>query len=117
MMYKAFAALTLVGAPIVVLVVQSLAPQHPTAAAPAAPPPGFGPAQPFAPVAQPAPMVAPAPAPMSNVPPPDPASFGQPMPDATKPFLSPGDGLPGSPPAPPAPVDGEGAEGAAPPAG
>ena len=87
MHYKAFAAITLIAAPIIVLVVQGIAPHTPVqpAAAPAA---ALPPAVQARPVVQPAPMPVPA-APES-----DPAAFGQPMPDAGKPFLSPGNGLP-----------------------
>lgn len=97
MLYKAFAAVTLIAAPIIVLIVQSFAPQAPVqpAAAPMAVPPPVISAQP-----QPPPM----PAPMApSAPAPDTAAFGQPMPDAGKPFLSPGNGLPGGP----APIAGD----------
>lgn len=88
MLYKAFAVITLIAAPIVVLIVQSVAPQAPSAAHPAPAP---------APAAyqQPAPIISqPAPMPPSIEPAPDPATFGQPMPEAGKPFLAPGAGLP-----------------------
>jgi hypothetical protein len=84
MLYKAFAVITLIAAPIVVLIVQSVAPQPPSAAHPAP-----------AAYQQPAPIISqPAPMPPSIEPAPDPAAFGQPMPEAGKPFLEPGNGLP-----------------------
>ena len=103
MMYKAFAAVTLVAAPIIVLVVQSRLPQKP--------------AQPAAAV-QPAPVIQPAVQPMPIVtnatPAPTPVPFGQPMPDAGKPFLTPGNGLPAGSTAPPPPVVIESNDGSAP---
>lgn len=102
MLYKAFAALTLIAAPIIVLIVQGFAPQAPVqpAAAPMAVSPAAISTQPQ-PEPQPMPMAPSAPAP-------DPAAFGQPMPDAGKPFLSPGNGLPGGP----APLAGENSDSA-----
>ncbi len=86
MLYKAFAVITLIAAPIIVLIVQSVAPQPPSTAAPVAAP---------APYQQPAPLISqPAPMAASIEPAPDPAAFGQPMPEAGKPFLAPGNGLP-----------------------
>jgi len=102
MMYKAFAALTLVAAPIVVLVVQSIVPQ-PAQIAPSAPT-FVAPAAPAAPAAPSIPSVAQPPMPAASLP--DPASFGQPMPDAGKPMLAPGNGLPAGAPAAPQPVGG-----------
>ena len=95
MMYKAFAAITLIAAPIITFVAQGIAPhqssQPPVAAA--APQ-----------LVQPAPAVAPAPPPIvsSAAPVPEPVAFGQPMPKAGKPFLAPGQGLPNEAPTPPA---------------
>lgn len=105
MMYKAFAAITLVAAPIIVLVTQSVLPTHPT--------------QPDAPAVQPAlpvvaPVVPPAPVVTSLAPAtgPESAAFGEPMPDAGKPFLIPGSGPPGAEIAPqpsqPEPVGADG---------
>ena len=95
MMYKAFAAITLIAAPIITFVAQGVAPhqssQPPVAAA--APQ-----------LVQPAPAVAPAPPPIvsSAAPVPEPAAFGQPMREAGQPFLAPGQGLPNEAPTPPA---------------
>lgn len=86
MMYKAFATITLVAAPIIVLVAQSLVPQpHKEAVAAAV--------QPTAPTSMP--VVAPLPAPVVTEIAPDPSAFGQPMPQAGQPFLSPGNGFGG----------------------
>lgn len=90
MLYKAFAAITLIAAPIIVLVAQSMTPQSPV------PHPSQA-VQP--PVQQEAPVMPPVAAPTAVEPISDPASFGQPMPDAGKPFLTPGNGLPALPPA------------------
>lgn len=108
MMYKAFAAITLVAAPIIVLVTQSLLPQQPVR-------PGAATVQPVAtPVvqsaAQPMPIVT---APPSG-PAQEPAPFGQPLPDAGQPFLAPGNGLPGGETAPPPPVEIESNDGSVP---
>ena len=89
MLYKAFAAVTLVAAPIIVLIVQGLAPHAPAQSA-SAPAPLI--------VQQAAPMPQQAPAPSIEQPPEAPMPFGQPMPDAGKPFLSPRNGLPGGSP-------------------
>jgi hypothetical protein len=105
MLYKAFAAITLLAAPIIVLVVEGAAPHSPGQAA-AVPAPAMPGAIQSAPMAQSAPMPAPMSAPAEPIP--DPAAFGQPMPDAGKPFLSPGNGLP-SAPVPLAPPAEEGA--------
>lgn len=102
MLYKAFAAITLIAAPIIVLVVQSVALQSPAPHASSAV---------QAPVQQEAPMMQPPPSSAAPEPTSDPASFGQPMPDAGKPFLTPGNGLPGTAPA----MEGEADNGAAPP--
>lgn len=105
MMYKAFAAITLVAAPMLVLVVQSVAPQ------PATPGPAVSAVtQPIQPVLQPAPVAGPSS--MVAAPIVDPASFAQPLPEAGKPMLTLGNGLPErqSPP----PSAGEGAEDVAP---
>ena len=88
MLYKAFAAITLIAAPIIVLIAQSVAPQSP------APHPSSA-IQP--PVQQQAPMMQP-PITAAPLPTSDPTPFGQPMPDAGKPFLTPGNGLPGAAP-------------------
>ncbi|KKW91319.1 hypothetical protein [Sphingobium chungbukense] len=87
MIYKAFAAITLIAAPIIVLTVQSFVPGQPAASAPM----GAAPAASIAPVAAP---VQPGPPPPPAVSDAGTASFGQPMPDAGKPFLAPGAGLP-----------------------
>jgi len=84
MLYKAFAAITLIAAPIIVLLAQSVTPRPAAQPAPAV-------VQPSEPVAPSAPIAAPA------LSPPDPAPFGQPMPEAGQPFLTPGNGLPGAP--------------------
>ncbi|ANI77193.1 MULTISPECIES: hypothetical protein [Sphingobium] len=101
MHYKAFAAITLIAAPIIVLAVQGIAPHAPVqpSAAPSAVLPS--------PVQAP-PVVQPAPMPVPAAPEPDAAAFGQPMPDAGKPFLSPGNGLPAVA-APAAGASGDGA--------
>lgn len=107
MMYKAFAAITLVAAPIIVLVTQSVLPTHPT--------------QPDAPAVQPAlsevaPVVPPAPVVTSVAPAINPASlaFGEPTPDAGKPSLIPGSGPPGgevaTQPSQPEPVGADGSD-------
>lgn len=87
MIYKAFAAVTLIAAPVIVLTVQSFAPRAshavPTAAVAPAPAPVVMPAEA---------MPSPPPAPMPGA-----ADFGQPMPEAGKPFLAPGAGLPAAP--------------------
>lgn len=87
MIYKAFAAVTLIAAPIIVLTVQSFVPQTNPPAAPAAFAPGVAPAE------QPAP-----PPPTVSAPVTEPASFGQPVAEAGKPFLAPGVGLPAKAP-------------------
>ncbi|WP_449473469.1 hypothetical protein [Sphingobium chungangianum] len=94
MLYKAFAAITLVSAPIIVLLVQGITP-HPSATPSA---PVVQPMIPQPPAQQPLPaqQSVVAPVPMEQAPPP--ISFGQPMPEAGKPFLAPGNGLPGEPP-------------------
>jgi len=91
MIYKAFAAVTLIAAPIVVMTVQSFVPQtNPSQAnmprtSPAVPSDSsFSTAEPAA---------APVP-PSVDAPPADAASFGRPMPEAGRPFLTPGTGLP-----------------------
>ena len=106
MMYKAFAAVTLVAAPIIVLVVQSVAPQP-------SPREAIAVVQPIAPVSAP---IMPPPPPMASAaaPSPEPAAFSQPMPDAGKPFLAPGSGLPGGSIAPQPPVEGESNDGSVP---
>lgn len=100
MIYKSFAVMTLIAAPVMVMAVQAVLPQArqaapaPVTAAPATPAPATpAPLTPTAaapvppPVASPAPM----PAPMPNT---SPASFGQPMPGAGQPSLAAGSGLP-----------------------
>ncbi|WP_150290823.1 hypothetical protein [Sphingobium estronivorans] len=96
MIYKSFAVLTLIAAPIIVLAVQSFVPQTNQPAA-------IGPAMPVTPPPVPAAVpAAVAPAPVADAPvgapPSDSASFGQPMSDAGKPSLSPGTGLPATTP-------------------
>ncbi|WP_176591565.1 hypothetical protein [Sphingobium sp. EM0848] len=88
MIYKAFAAVTLIAAPIIVLTVQSFVPRtnQPTAPSAVAPVPPVT-------VANTPAVSAPVNAPI-GVPPGDAASFGQPVPDAGKPVLAPGAGLP-----------------------
>ncbi|HWV11840.1 MAG TPA: hypothetical protein VN110_00950 [Sphingobium sp.] len=88
MLYKAFAVITLVAAPLIVLMVQGLAPHMPEQTM----------SNPVQPVVEQA-VVAPQPlaAPVLEQPTSPPTSFGQPMPEAGKPFLSPGNGLPGTP--------------------
>ena len=93
MLYKAFAAITLVSAPIIVLLVQGITP-HPSATPSA---PVVQPMVPQPPVEQPLPTQQSVVAPVMEQAPPA-VSFGQPMPEAGKPFLTPGDGLPGEPP-------------------
>lgn len=94
MIYKAFAAVTLIAAPIIVLTAQSFVPPANETAAPA-------PAAPIvAPPVQPAPPSPPVSDPAAGI-----AAFGQPMPDAGKPFLAPGEGLPEAPILPPLPVE------------
>lgn len=99
MIYKAFATVTLIAAPIIVLTVQSFVPQPnqpavASVAAPSALPPST---MPIVTPAPPAPIVT---DPGSN------AAFGQPVPDAGKPFLAPGAGLPeAAPTAQPAAVE------------
>jgi hypothetical protein len=88
MLYKAFAVITLVAAPLIVLMVQGLAPHDP-APVPSAP------VQPV--VEQAAPASQPVAAPAMEQPASSSVSFDQPMPEAGKPFLSPGNGLPGGP--------------------
>ena len=93
MLYKAFAVITLVAAPLIVLMVQGLAPHDP-APVPSAPVPS-APVQPV--VEQAASASQPVAAPAMEQPASSSVSFGQPMPEAGKPFLSPGNGLPGGP--------------------
>ena len=93
MLYKAFAAITLVSAPIIVLLVQGITP-HPSATTPA---PVVEPMVPQPPVQQPLPAQQSVVAPVPMEPTPPAVSFGQPMPEAGKPFLAPGNGLPGEP--------------------
>ena len=88
MLYKAFAVITLVAAPLIVLMVQGLAPHDP-APVPSAP------VQPV--FEQAAPASQPVAAPAMEQPASSSVSFDQPMPEAGKPFLSPGNGLPGGP--------------------
>lgn len=89
MMYRAFAVITLIAAPIVVLFVQNAVPQQPAQPAAVA----AQPAQPLESVPQRLPPVPVS----SSTPQPEAAQFGQPMPDAGKPFLAPGNGLPDAP--------------------
>ena len=91
MIYKAFAAVTLIAAPMIVLTVQSFVPQT---NAPVVAPALSSPAPVVLPTVQPAP-----PSPMVNDPASGSASFGQPVPEAGKPSLVPGTGLPDTPPA------------------
>ncbi|WP_375196468.1 hypothetical protein [Sphingobium sp.] len=103
MIYKAFAAITLIAAPIVVMTVQSFVPQTNLSqtnipqTSPAVPPvSASSTAEPAAAPVQPP----------VNAPPADAASFGQPMPEAGRPFLTPGTGLPdGATPAAAGPVE------------
>lgn len=89
MLYKAFAAFTLIAAPVIVMLAQGFAPApQPQSSAAVVQPAAAIQMAPTMPQVAAAPMPAPEPAA-------PPASFGQPMPDAAKPFLSPGDGLPG----------------------
>ena len=91
MLYKAFAVITLVAAPLIVLMVQGLAPHVPA-------PNMSAPVSPVVERAVPSPQsIA---APDMEQPASSPMSFGQPMPEAGKPFLSPGNGLPGTSSAP-----------------
>ncbi|GLV24871.1 hypothetical protein [Sphingobium sp. Cam5-1] len=94
MLYKAFAAITLVSAPIIVMLVQGITP-HPSATPSA---PVVQPMVPQPPVEQPLPSQQSFVAPMPVEQAPPAVSFGQPMPEAGKPFLTPGNGLPGEPP-------------------
>ena len=96
MSYKAFAAITLIAAPIIALVAQNLAPQSPPQGQ--EPSPAVQP-QPTAPL-----PVVQAPMPAAAQPAPPPAEFGQPLPGAGQPFLTAGNGLPkgGEATAPPA---------------
>lgn len=97
-MYKAFAAVTLVAAPLVVLAVQSFVPQTNHTAAPVVAPFPMAASssqpmpQPILPTVRPAPPVSEGVAPS--------APFGQPMAEAGKPFLAPGTGLPAAAPTP-----------------
>lgn len=91
MLYKAFAVITLVAAPLIVLMVQGLAPHAPAQNMSA-------PMRPVAEQAVPSPH--PIATPAAEQPASPPMSFGQPMPEAGKPFLSPGNGLPGTSSAP-----------------
>lgn len=95
MMYKAFAALTLIAAPILTFAVQGLAPRQPVQPV----------ASPVAPVSAKPAAAAPLPVVSSAQPAPEPVAFGQPIPDAGKPFLAPGNGLPGAAPAPSPDID------------
>ncbi|WP_313808844.1 hypothetical protein [Sphingobium sp.] len=88
MIYKAFAAVTLIAAPIIVLTVQSFVPQTNQPAASSIPP------APSTTIPVVAPAVQPAPPPPAVNDPVASASFGQPVPEAAKPFLTPGAGLP-----------------------
>ncbi len=88
MLYKAFAVITLVAAPLIVLMVQGLAPQD-AAPVPSAPVQSV--------VEQAVAASQPVAAPAMEQPASSSMSFGQPMPEAGKPFLSPGNGLPGGP--------------------
>ena len=87
MLYKAFAVVTLVAAPVIVLMVQGLAPHAPAQSVSV-------PMQPV--VERSAPMPQYVPPPAMEQPAAAPMSFGQPMPEAGRPFLSPGNGLPGA---------------------
>jgi len=103
MIFKNFAIVTLIAAPLIVLAVQTLLPHaaQPAmqATAPETPPPP--------PVAVPpsAPPPVEAPEPMPSVRAVDGAAFGQPMPDAGKPFLASGAELPAEAPPPPTPTE------------
>ncbi|MCB4860864.1 hypothetical protein K7W03_14820 [Sphingobium sp. PNB] len=106
MIYKAFAAVTLIAAPIIVLTVESFVPQSshvvPSAAiVPASAVPAS------APVVMPA-QAAPSPTPPQDTGAQDPgaADLGQPMPEAGRPFLAPGAGLPAAPVPNPTPIEG-----------
>lgn len=102
MIFKNFAIVTLIAAPLIVLAVQTLVPHaaQPAmqATAPETPPP---------PVASPpsAPPPVEAPEPMPSAPSVDGAAFGQPMPDAGKPFVASETGLPAEAPPPPTPTE------------
>lgn len=89
-LYKAFALITLASAPVIVLITQSVTPQPQQAFSPATAATTVP-----APSSAPAPTTQPMPAIMESVA--DPASFSQPFPEAGKPFLAPGAGLPGDP--------------------
>ncbi|GAY22055.1 MULTISPECIES: hypothetical protein [Sphingobium] len=101
MIYKAFAAVTLIAAPIIVLTVESFVPQSSQAVPSAAIVPAS------APVVMPA-QAAPSPTPPQDSGAQDPgaADLGQPMPEAGRPFLAPGAGLPAAPVSNPTPVEG-----------
>lgn len=86
MMYKAFAAITLIAAPIIVLFVQYAVPQRPVQ------PVAVGTPAPQA--VETAPQRLPPDQMAPSAPQPEAAQFGQPMPEAGKPFLTPGNGLP-----------------------
>ena len=114
MIYKAFAAVTLIAAPIIVLTVQSFVPSAPQTAVPSPMAPTPAPVM----MPTPAPVVTPATAMPSPPPPPAPdagnLSFGQPMPEAGKPLLAPGAGLPAAPASNSAPIQNVQSSGEAP---
>ena len=90
-LYNSFALITLVSAPIIVMIAQTAAPtQHGRPAPPS--PPSAAQTVPHQPLTTPQPVAPPLPAT-------EPAAFGQPMPQAGQPFLSPGAGLPDNAPA------------------
>jgi hypothetical protein len=103
MIFKNFAIVTLIAAPLIVLAVQTLVPHaaQPAmqATAPETPPPP--------PVAVPPSVPPPVDVPerMPSAPAVDGAAFGQPMPDAGKPFLASGPELPADAPPPPTPTE------------
>lgn len=96
MIYKAFAGMTLIAAPFLVIAVESFTPHSQIQ-----PPGPMSAVQPVAPAVMPTVQPAPPP-PISGAPAvtSDPASFAQPMPDAGKPTLTPGNGLPSANPQP-----------------
>lgn len=103
MIYKSFAIVTLIAAPLIVLAVQTFVPQTAQPAMQAAAPDSPPPLPVSAPQSAPPPVSAPAP--MPSAPTADGAAFGQPMPDAGQPSLAPGTGLPAEAAAPPGPVE------------
>jgi len=89
MLYRTFAIVTVLGAPLLVIAAQSFVPQH---GAPEPQPPSVQPTGAPAPVPAPTPPIVNADTPPVAVA--DPSTFSQPLAGAGQPMLAPGTGLP-----------------------